>query len=175
MVTRKSEDRRKTRTREHVIGDLAVNHVERQVLMQGFTMEPIARDYGYDAMVFVYNDRGEAEEGVIFLQVKSTEKADKHQDGRTIAFRLDRSDLQRWLMEPMPVILCLYDPSEDRTYWLYIQNYFEGISGFNLFQIGATTTVRLPTSQELTPQAVGQFAQYLHEVLQQTAGRIRHV
>ena len=175
MVVRKSGDQRKTRTREHVIGDLAVNHVERQVLMRGFTMEPVAHDYGYDAIIFVYNAQGEAEEGVILLQVKSTEKADKNQDGQTIAFRLDRSDLQRWLMEPMPVILCLYDSSEDRTYWLYIQNYFESISGFNLFELGATTTVRLPTSQELTPHAIGQFAQYLHEVLQQTAGRVRHV
>jgi Domain of unknown function (DUF4365) len=175
MVTRKPEGHRKTRTREHVIGDLAVNHVERQVLMHGFTMEPVAHDYGYDAIVFVYNAHGEAEEGVIFLQVKSTEKADKHQDGQMIGFRLDRSDLQRWLVEPMPVILCLYDSSEDRTHWLYIQNYFESISGFNLFQIGATTTVRLPTSQVLTPDSVGQFARYLHEVLQQTAGRVHHV
>ena len=173
-MARKSASRRKTRTREHVIGDLAVNHVQRQVLMQGFTMEPIARDYGYDAIVFVYNTQGEAEEGMIFLQVKSTEKGEKHQDGQTIAFRLDRSDLQRWLMEPMPVILCVYDGSEDRTYWLYVQNYFESIAEFNLFQIGATTTVRLPISQELTPHAVGQFAEFLHDVLKQTAGSVHH-
>ncbi len=143
--------------------------------MHGFTMEPVVHDYGYDAMLFVYDAQGEAEEGVIFLQVKSTEKADKHQDGQTIAFRLARSDLQRWLMEPMPVILCLYDGSEDRTYWLYVQNYFEGLSDFNLFRIGATTTVRLPRSQVLTPDTVGQFARYLHEVLQQTVGSVRHV
>lgn len=38
---------RKTRTRGHVIGDLAVNAVERQVLLRGYTMEGVVHDYGH--------------------------------------------------------------------------------------------------------------------------------
>ena len=41
-----SRDPRKRRTREHVIADLAVNHVERQALLCGFTIERVVHDYG---------------------------------------------------------------------------------------------------------------------------------
>jgi hypothetical protein len=37
---------RKRRTREHVIADLSVNHVERMVLRCGWTVERVRRDYG---------------------------------------------------------------------------------------------------------------------------------
>jgi hypothetical protein len=39
---------RKRRTREHVIADLSVNHVERQALLCGFSVERIRVDYGID-------------------------------------------------------------------------------------------------------------------------------
>jgi hypothetical protein len=44
VAKKKVPFRRKTRTREHVIADLAVNHVERQVLLGGGTVERVARD-----------------------------------------------------------------------------------------------------------------------------------
>jgi hypothetical protein len=51
---------RKRRTREHVIADLSVNFVERQVLLCGYTVERVWHDYGYDLFLFTYNARGEA-------------------------------------------------------------------------------------------------------------------
>jgi hypothetical protein len=48
VAKKKPPFQRKTRTREHVIADLAVNHVERQVLLCGFTLERIVHDYGLD-------------------------------------------------------------------------------------------------------------------------------
>jgi hypothetical protein len=36
---------RKRRTREHIIADLSVNHVERQLLLCGFTCDELRRDY----------------------------------------------------------------------------------------------------------------------------------
>jgi hypothetical protein len=166
--------RRKTRTREHVIGDLAVNAVERQVLLRGYTLEQMAKDYGYDASLFVYTDQGEAEEGLAFIQVKATERVNLVRRGTAVAFRLDRSDLQRWLFEPMPVILCLYDARGDRTFWLYIQRYFETLPGFNLFAAGETVTAHIPPTQVLTPTAVGDLAEAIRRVLRQTTGRISH-
>jgi hypothetical protein len=38
----------KRRTRGHVIADLAVNHVQRHVLLAGYTMQAILNDYGLE-------------------------------------------------------------------------------------------------------------------------------
>ena len=53
---------RKRRTREHVIADLSVNFLERQVLLCGFTTERMAHDYGVDLEIFTFNRVGEIEE-----------------------------------------------------------------------------------------------------------------
>ena len=39
---------RKMRTRGHVLADLSINHVERQVLRCGFSADRVQHDYGYD-------------------------------------------------------------------------------------------------------------------------------
>ena len=66
--------RRKRRTRQHVIADLGVNHVERQALLCGFSVERMRTDYGIDLAVFTYDRQGRAENGCLFLQVKATER-----------------------------------------------------------------------------------------------------
>jgi hypothetical protein len=166
---------RKTRTREHIIADLAVNHIERHILLRGFTLERITQDYGVDLVLFTYNLKGEPEEGVVYIQVKATEKVNLVEGGTAVSFRLDRTDLQIWLAQPMPVILCVYDVAGDVAYWLYVQRYFESQPGFNLFALGATVSVRLPVSQVVDTNAVGTFAQFLAEVQQQIYGKISHV
>jgi hypothetical protein len=44
---------RKQRTREHIIADLGVNHVERQILYTGFTVNRYSQsnDYGHDGFL----------------------------------------------------------------------------------------------------------------------------
>ena len=54
---------RKRRTREHVIADLSVNFVERQVLLCGHTVERVRADYGYDLLLSTYDPKGEVETG----------------------------------------------------------------------------------------------------------------
>jgi hypothetical protein len=39
--------RGKTRTREHVLADLSINHVERQVLLCGFSVDRVQHDYAH--------------------------------------------------------------------------------------------------------------------------------
>jgi hypothetical protein len=174
VAKKKPSFQRKTRTREHVIADLAVNHVERQVLLRGFTLERIVHDYGLDLVGFTYNADGEPEEGAIYFQVKATEKVALLRDGRAVSFRIARADLQTWLTEPMPVILCVYDVADDVAYWLYVQRYFESQPDFNLFELGKTVTVHLPVTQALSPEAVGEFDGFLDEVRRQMEGRIHH-
>jgi len=49
---------RKRRTRAHVIADQSVNHVERYVLDEGHTVQRLGSDYGYDLVLFTYDEKG---------------------------------------------------------------------------------------------------------------------
>jgi hypothetical protein len=174
LARKRQPFQQKLRTREHVIADLADNHVERQGLLCGCSLERIVHDYGIDLILFTYKGSGELEDGEILLQVKATERTRRVHGGQAIPFRVSRSDVQGWLRKVMPVILIVYDVSADVAYWLYLQRYFECLSGFNLFQAGQTITVHLPMSQILTPIAVQQFASFRDHVLGQMGGGIQH-
>jgi hypothetical protein len=89
----------KTRTRQHVIADLAVNHLERQVLLLGYTAQRIQHDYGYDLTITTYDVRGQTEGGVSFVQIKATDNLPLLKDGKTISWPVSRRDLKLWLNE----------------------------------------------------------------------------
>jgi Domain of unknown function (DUF4365) len=165
---------KKKRPRQHVIADLSVNHVERYVLLCGFSVERIEHDYGIDLVIFTYDVNGEIENGQIYVQLKATDALRRIGDGSSIAFSLQRSDLELWLQEPMPWILIVYDAQANLAYWLYIQAYFERQFGFNLTQGGETVTVYLLTGNILSQEAIHQFARYKENVLTQVQGVIRH-
>ncbi|AKG21318.1 DUF4365 domain-containing protein [Calothrix sp. 336/3] len=165
---------RKRRPREHIIADLSVNYVEKYILLCGFSVERIIYDYGYDLVIFTYNERGEIENGQIYIQLKSTDSLAVLFDQKTITFSLTRSDLELWLLEPMPCILVVYDAKASQAYWLYIQAYFENLEGFNLSDIGERITVRIPKDNLLNRQAIQIFAKFKGDVLSQLQGVIRH-
>jgi hypothetical protein len=156
--SRKSEHQGKIRTREHIIADLAINHVERQVLLCGYTVEKIVHDYGTDLLLFTFAPKGEVEHGLIFLQVKGTERLKPNQSGLFASFQVERANLHGWLLQVLPVILIVYDVSADRALWVHVQGYCQAISGFNLFEVGTKMRMRLPTSQLLTPDSVRYFS-----------------
>jgi len=174
LATKKPVGQRKTRTREHVLADLALNHVERQVFRCGFSAERVWRDYGLDLVLFTYNDRGEVESGQILVQLKATDALPLLRGGQMIAFPLARADLQYWLRETDPVILIVYDGQRDKAYWLYVQAYFEAIRPLDLFTASGQLTVHVPTSNRLTRRAVCQFVRFRDQVQAQTEGRVRH-
>jgi predicted RNA binding protein YcfA (HicA-like mRNA interferase family) len=60
----------KLRTRAHVLADLSVNYVERQVLLCGFSVDRVQHDYGYDLIMSTFNATGEFEPGGVYIQVK---------------------------------------------------------------------------------------------------------
>src|SRR5208282_6229576 len=107
---------KKRRTRGHVIADLAVNHVERLVLLSGHTMQRITHDYGLDGAVTTYDARGQVENGVIWMQFKATDRLQPTKDGSAAAVRVQRKDLLHWMGELYPVILILYDGSQDKAF-----------------------------------------------------------
>src|SRR5207253_11267359 len=48
---------RKQRTRQHVIADLSVHHVERFILEEGHTAQGLGSDHGYDLVLFSYDEQ----------------------------------------------------------------------------------------------------------------------
>src|SRR5262245_42715056 len=99
---------RKRRTREHVIADLSLNFVERPALLCGFAMQRVIQDYGYDLLMFTF-DNGEVEPGLVWFQVKATDHLRVVRRRQAVAFGLEFRDLRLWLAEEEPVILVVYD------------------------------------------------------------------
>jgi hypothetical protein len=86
-----------------VLADLSINHVERQVLLCGFSVDRVQHDYGYDLTVATHNDAGEIEPGAVYLQVKATDRLPRLAGGATIPWLVSRRDLRLWLEEVYPV------------------------------------------------------------------------
>jgi uncharacterized protein DUF4365 len=165
---------RKRRTRSHVLAELSANHVEKQALLCGYSVERVVHDYGLDLVLYTYDAGGEIENGAIYLQLKATDALNMLSDDQTISFSLDRADLEYWLPEPMPVILIVYDGQSGVAHWLYLQAHFEGQSGFDLASIGNTITVHLDRTRILDSTAMREFARFRDDVLAQVEGTIRH-
>lgn len=142
-----------------MIADLAVNHVERQVLLCGHTLLRITYDYGLDVVVTTYNRNGEVENGVFWMQVKATDQPQWSKDNRAIGVRVERKNLLCWFGENYPVILVLYDPNEDRAYWLDVQSEFSDGRIFQTERTGDRLTLHVPQNQVLNAEAVQEFRQ----------------
>jgi hypothetical protein len=165
---------RKRRTREHIIADLSVNHVERQALLCCYVVERRKHDYGIDLELFTFNKNGEIEQGKVLLQLKATDRLRLRADQPAVSFRIDRRDLVLWLAEPAPVILIVYDARASVAYWLYVQSYFRERQDFNLFTAGKTVTVSVPTTNVVNPAAMRKFARFRTRILDQTRGVVIH-
>jgi Domain of unknown function (DUF4365) len=157
-----------------VIADLSVNHVERHVLLCGFTVERRFHDYGLDLMIYTYNANGEVEPGEIYLQFKATDHLRFIASGALITQRLERRDVAAWLRQLMPVILVVYDARADVAYWLHVQDHFANRSRFNPRAGSQSLTVRIPQTNVVNGAAVRQFAAVRDRVLIQ-ARRSLHV
>lgn len=151
---------RKRRTREHVIADLSVNHVERLVLRCGWTVERSRHDYGIDLDMHTYTPHGEVENGKILFQLKATDALKRSADGTAISVRLEWRDLLFWVNEVEPVILILYDAQQDRAYWLYVQEYFRQIQWAKRASATTTVTVLVPAANLLDEAAIRLFARF---------------
>jgi hypothetical protein len=162
---------RKKRTREHIIADLAVHHVEGPILRCGFTAECMVHDYGLDLYMTTDDGAGEAESDWVLFQVKATDRLTRAADGATVTFRVERPDLNRWMAETYPVILVVYDARADVGYWLYVQAHFA--SGRVRAGASRTVTVHIPVANVLDEAAIRRFAAAKAAVQTQTRG-VRH-
>jgi hypothetical protein len=157
----------KTRTRQHVIADLSVNHLERHVLLAGHTLHCVYFDYGYDVAMFTYRSNGEAEPGLAFFQVKATDQLPLLRDGKTFSWPVSRRDLRLWFEEVYPVVLVVYDAQADKAYWLYVQDYFADWRTTDLFAAGETISVHIPLRCRITQRTMKQIAGFKRDVHEQ--------
>lgn len=147
---------RKRRTRDHVIGDLAVNFVERQFLMCGHAVNRTGsgQDYGVDLTVLTFDGNGQVKNGQIEIQVRATEQIQPLKSGMEFSRRLNMSHVSHWLMQPNPVILAVYDASADRAWWLNIQKAAEHE---DLEDRGETIAVRIQLASDLNSTAIDEM------------------
>jgi Domain of unknown function (DUF4365) len=165
-------DRRKRRTREHVIASLASNFVERVVLECGFTFEVVRHDYGYDLIVFTYDGDGFFEEGHVLFQLKASDSL--RLDAGTCSIDVDIRDYNRWISEPMPVFLIAFDASARKGYWLYVQQYFGTIPEYRPGPSAATIRVTIPRQNKVNASFMWHAQRCKSNIVQQFAQRIDH-
>jgi hypothetical protein len=161
---------RKKRVRQHVIADLSFHHVAYQVVKQGFTIEAVGSDYGYDGSVVTFNPKGEVDNGLIFIQLKATDKIKKGKTKDSVQFRVDKRDLAYWGDEPFPVYLILFDVAAERAYWVYFQKYVQEKKLTVAKLKTQSFTVMFDTRQQVNGQAVMTWRNDKASVLAQIGG-----
>ena len=117
---------KKLRTRQHIIEDLGLNHIEKQILLSGNILRRFSEnDYGYDGMIDTFNEQGETENLSFKIQLKSTDVIQLSPDKVGFIIDLSRRDLELWLKSSYPVLLILYDAQGDIAYFADLQTHFE--------------------------------------------------
>ena len=165
--------RGKTRTREHVLADLSINHVERQALLCGFSVERVQHDYGYDLTMATYNHRGEFEPGGVYMQVKAGDRLHSLTGTRAISWPISRRDLKLWLAETYPVILIVYDGLKDKAHWLHVQTYDFAGHAPGLFSGEGNVHVRVPLGNRLDSRGIRDIARIKNEIHRRVRGEDR--
>ena len=116
---------KKLRTRQHIIEDLGLNHIERQILLVGNVLRRFKDyDYGYDGMIETFNERGETDNQIFLFQLKSTDNIQLSNEKGGYIVDLSKRDLELWLTNLVPVLLILYDAQKDVAYFTELQSYF---------------------------------------------------
>ena len=159
---------RKQRTRQHVIADLSVHHVERFILEQGHTAQRLSSDYGYDLLMSTFDEQGYVEPGSVYFQLKAKEVLDEI--GTHYVYDVDIRDYNLWIREKMPVIFILFDASRRRAYWLAIQQYFGADASRRPEKGTRTVRVRIPRLQVVNGLAIAKMRALKWAALHQEQG-----
>ncbi len=144
---------RKRRTREHVIADLSVNHVERLVLRCGYTVQRAAADYGYDLWMETYQDSGEVEDDYVRLQLKASDSLREYEltQEDVFSFPVSARDYRLWTEAVLPVFFILYDARLEEAYWLDVQEF---ASAHPQDPAGKSVRLRVPRRHVLGVQTI---------------------
>jgi hypothetical protein len=120
-----SKDFTPRRTRSHVIAALSVNDVTRYFIVAGHVPAVVSEDYGYDVTVITHDRRGNAEGGILYLQLKASERLPLARGKQSYPFAISRRHFNLWKNELMPVFLICYAADTGMAFWLHLQRYFQ--------------------------------------------------
>ena len=165
---------RKRRIRKHVIADLSANHVEKFALLNGFSVECIGKDYGYDLNIYTFDSKGRFENGNIYVQLKATDNPLFVSNNKEISYPTDKRDLRTWFEEPLPVIFILFDAKNDKAYWVYIQQYLRNLTNFDVDKIADNYSVRIPVVNIIDKNSFQLFRSYKANVLKEITNVITY-
>lgn len=146
---------RKQRTRQHVIADLSVHHVEGFILDEGHTAQRFGSDYSYDLIMSTFDAAGFTEPGSVYFQLKAAESL--HVVGSTYVFDVDMRDYNLWIQEEFPVVLVLFDASRRKAYWLAIQRYFHEDAARKPKKGAKFVRVHVPKRQAINRPAIARM------------------
>lgn len=155
---------RKRITREHLIATYSANHAEIQVLEAGYLLERIEHDYGIDGLIWTFDKNGGVENGEVKLQLKATDHLKMDRSQAHVLFDVSIRDVAYWRMEPMPVLLLVYDAKQRIAYWVHIQAYWEEF-GRNTLLTQQSWRVKIPKSNIFNPEVVEYFRKEKNSVL----------
>lgn len=156
---------RKQRTRQHVIADISVHHVERFILEAGYTAQRLGSDYGYDLLMSTFDEQGYVEPGSVYFQFKAMETLD--QTRTDYVYDLDIRDYNLWVREKMPVVLILFDALRRRAYWLAVQQYFRADVGRRPKEGAKRVRIRVPKHHVVNRRAIAQMRELKWAVIRQ--------
>jgi hypothetical protein len=154
-MARKPFGPRKQRTRQHVIADQGVNHVERFIIDAGHRAQRFERDYSYDLLMSTYDEDGYLEPGATYLQLKAAETL--RRVGARYVFDVDIRDYNLWTLERLPGILVLFDASRRRAYWLHVQRCFREETSRRPKPGARTVRVRVPSQNLVNRRAIAKM------------------
>jgi hypothetical protein len=151
---------RKRRTRGHIIADLSVNFLERQVLQRGHQLLRVPQpEYGTDAIMNHFSpDTGEIENGRVEFQLKATDHLQLVDDGKSITCTVEMAHLQYWYYGiAHPFVLIEYDAQTNRAYWLDVQAYVDHRNLVEELPASDSVTLRIPVRNKVTLRAIDRF------------------
>ncbi|HEX5273248.1 MAG TPA: DUF4365 domain-containing protein [Gemmataceae bacterium] len=159
---------RKRRTRQHVIADQSVNHVERFIIDEGHIAQRWGSDYGYDLTLITFDEDGYIEPASVYFQLKASDSL--RAVGTCYVFDLNIRDYNLWMMDEMPVILVLFDAPRRRAYWLAVQQYFQEDAGRQPKSGAKTVRLRVPRRQVVNRRAVAVWRKLKWDALRWAKG-----
>jgi hypothetical protein len=159
---------RKQRTRQHVIADQSVNHVERFIIDEGHTAQRVEKDYGYDLFLFTFDEQGYAEPGMVSLQLKARENLQAV--GADYICDVDIRDYNLWMQEKFPVILILFDAARRRAFWLDFQRYCRQELARGPNRGAKSVRVLVPARQVVNRRAIARMRSLKREARVQLMG-----
>ena len=139
---------KKLRTRQHIIEDLGLNHIEKQILLSGNILRrDMKEDYGYDSVIDTFDAQGQVDNRSFMVQLQSKDgiQLSPKKDGFEVEF--SKKDLELWLQCAYPVLFILYDAQQDIAYFTDLQTYFNE-------NMGLLKNVRKFVKLYLSPQSI---------------------